>query len=102
MTFAISLMVTMGLVTTGTASAATTARCEFPTYQYVFTGVDGTYRDAPGGNVRGYLITGDLLNSGFSPSHTGWIEGNFYTSSGGYLGSGWALRQYFSYVRYWC
>jgi hypothetical protein len=102
MVFAISLMTAMGIVAAGSVSAEATTTCEFPTYQYVFSGVDGTYRDVPGGNVQGYLINGDLLNSGFAPSNTGWIQGNFYTAGGGYLGSGWALRQYFSYVRYWC
>lgn len=100
--FAVSLMVATALVATGSASAGAATSCEFPTYQYKFSGVDGTYRDEPGGNVRGYLFNGDLLNSGFAPNNTGWIQGNFYTPGGYYLGSGWALRQYFSYVRSWC
>lgn len=100
--FVVSLLMSAGLVVTGSASAGAASSCEFPTYQYVFVGVDGTYRDLPGGNVRGHLVTGDLLNSGFAPSSTGWIQGNFYTAGGSYLGSGYALRQYFSYVRSWC
>jgi hypothetical protein len=100
--FVISVAATMGMIVAGSATAGATTTCEFPTYQYVFSGVDGTFRDAPGGNVLGYLVNGDLLNSGFAPSNTGWIQGNFYTAGGGYLGSGYALRQYFNYVRSWC
>jgi hypothetical protein len=85
-----------------TGEKATSITCEFPTYQYVFVGQDGTYRSEPGGPVRGYLYNGDLLNSGVAPYNTGWIPGNFYTSNGVYKGSGYALRDYFSYVRSWC
>jgi len=102
----------IGAILTGAATASSAASpaltgsvhtsCEFATYQYVFIGVDGTYRDVPGGSVIGYLQTGDLLNSGFPPNSTGWISGNFYTSGGAYKGSGYALRQYFSYLRSWC
>jgi hypothetical protein len=84
------------------ATAPASSTCEFATYQYVFSGVDGTWRDVPGGNVRGNLTTGDLVNSGFSPSSTGWIQGNIYTSNGTYKGTGWVLRGYLSYLRSWC
>ena len=83
-------------------AAPATVTCEFPTYQYVFSGRDGTFRDVPGGAVKGYLATGDLLNSGFAPNTTGWIQGNFYTWDGHYKGTGWALRDYFHYLRSWC
>ena len=95
----------MALSLTGLSSASastTTQSCEFATYQYRFTGVDGTFRDLPGGSVIGTLRTGDLLNSGYRPSSTGWIQGNFYTAGGAYKGTGYALRMYFSYLRLWC
>ncbi|WP_112272047.1 hypothetical protein [Lentzea terrae] len=101
MTLVVSALAAFVLIQ-GAPASATTQSCEFPTYQYKFVANDGTYRDLPGGNVKGYLIHGDLLNSGFHPSNTGWIEGNFYTAHGTYLGSGWALRQYFHFVRLWC
>ncbi|QXJ22445.1 hypothetical protein AGRA3207_003444 [Actinomadura graeca] len=88
--------------TTAHAATPTRAACEFATYQYVFTGQDGTWRDVPGGNVQGYLYNGDLVNSGFNPSNTGWIQGNIYTSGGTYKGTGYVLRGYLSYVRSWC
>jgi hypothetical protein len=74
------------------------------TYQYVFIGNDGTIRDTPGGAVVGFIYYGYKVNSPFPPDSTwdGWISGNVYTPDNQYVGTGWVLRQYLSYVRYWC
>jgi hypothetical protein len=85
----------------GEGAAVTAQDC---TYQYVFTGVDGTIRNAPGGDVVGYIYNGYKVNSPWPPDSTldGWISGNVYDREDRYVASGWVLRQYLAYVRYWC
>jgi hypothetical protein len=90
------------LVAVPVAAAPAALACEFPTWQYTFNGVSGTWRSEPGGAAQGIWYGGDLFNSGMGSNTGPWLEGNVYTSGGAFKGHGWVLRDYLSYLRNWC